>query len=141
MPPPPTASVYWYCVKALYSTTPGEAVSLASNKDSGGFLLQTGIEEGQMPASFFLSQNYPNPFNPTTSISFGLPTASEVRLEVFNLLGQRVRTLVNGDMEAGYKTVVWDGKDESGKAVSSGIYLYKLSATGFEKSQKMLLLK
>ncbi len=137
------STLFWYSVTAVYTTEAGEAESFDSNKDHGRAENATGIagSENALPATYFLSQNYPNPFNPTTSISFGLPAASEVRLEVFNLLGQRVRTLVNGDMEAGYKTVVWDGKDESGKAVSSGIYLYKLSATGFEKSQKMLLLK
>jgi len=137
------STLFWYSVTAVYTTEAGEAESFDSNKDHGRAENATGIagSENALPATYFLSQNYPNPFNPTTSISFGLPAASEVRLEVFNLLGQRVRTLVKGDMEAGYKTVVWDGKDESGKAVSSGIYLYKLSATGFEKSQKMLLLK
>jgi flagellar hook assembly protein FlgD len=97
--------------------------------------------ESQIPKAFFLSQNYPNPFNPSTSISFGLPKSSSVKLEVFNLLGQRVKVLVNGVLDAGYKTIIWDGKDETGTSVSSGVYLNKLTSKDFQKSQKMLLLK
>ena len=103
--------------------------------------LPTGIEE-QAEISFALYQNYPNPFNIETIIRYDLPAAGSVRLEIYNLLGQRVRLLVNGAQTRGEHRVKWNGKDASGKVVSSGVYLIKLSAG--EKSillRKMLLLK
>jgi hypothetical protein len=80
--------------------------------------------------------NYPNPFNPTTTISFYLPEAARVRIEIFNILGQRVATLVDGNMEVGDHKVVWDG---SGAA--TGMYLYRFESAGHVESGKMLLLK
>jgi hypothetical protein len=87
-------------------------------------------------ASFEFPQNYPNPFNPTTTFSFSLPRAEHVRLEIFNILGQKVVTVVDGDYEAGDHKVEWDGS-----AHSSGVYLYRLEAGEFTESKKMLLLK
>jgi len=94
-----------------------------------------------IPAEFFLAQNYPNPFNPTTLISFGLPKDSDIKVEVFNLLGQRVKTLLSGQEKAGYKTIIWDGTNESGKGVASGVYFYKVDAGAFHDSRKMTLLR
>ena len=88
------------------------------------------------PNKFELVQNYPNPFNPTTSISFNLPQAGNVKLAVYNLLGQEVQTLVNGFKEAGLHTVNFEAKN-----LNSGIYLYKLEANGFSSVRKMTLLK
>jgi hypothetical protein len=102
---------------------------------------------GVAPEAFSLNQNYPNPFNPSTTISFQLPTTSRVNLQVFNLLGQQVVTLVNGDIAAGTQSIVWNGLDNSGRAVASGMYFYKLNATSavggkeFSSIRKMLLLK
>ena len=93
------------------------------------------------PRDFSLAQNVPNPFNPTTTIRFELPKAADVTLKVFNLLGQEVRTLINGRQEAGFHTVVWDGRNTSGRAVASGVYFYHLQAGTFSKAKKMLLLK
>jgi hypothetical protein len=95
----------------------------------------------ELPADYALSQNYPNPFNPSTSIAFALPEASEVRLEVFNLLGQRVLTVLNQRMEAGHHTAEWNGHDEQGRAVSSGVYFYRLETPRYTESKKMVLLK
>jgi len=89
-----------------------------------------------IPEDFSLSQNYPNPFNPTTNISFSLPNASNVTLEVFNLLGQRVTVLADGMYEAGQHIVTWDASK-----YSSGVYFYRLQAEGFVESKKMLLVK
>ncbi len=89
-----------------------------------------------LPASFGLAQNYPNPFNPTTSISFDLPVASHVELDVFNILGQKVTTLVNGEMEAGTQVVEFDASP-----YSTGIYFYRLNAGDFSDTRKMLLVK
>lgn len=97
--------------------------------------------ESQVPANFFLSQNLPNPFNSETVIAFGLPQTSQVRLEVFNILGQSVKTLVNGQLPAGYHNVTWDGKNARGKKVVSGIYFYKLKTESFKDVKKMSFIK
>jgi len=94
-----------------------------------------------LPVEFVLKQNYPNPFNATTRIQFTLPQAGPVRLEVFNMLGQRVSTLINKEMPAGYYTFEWNGRDGFGNDVASGMYLYKIMAGDYSGSKKMILLK
>jgi hypothetical protein len=99
-----------------------------------------------IPTTFELGQNYPNPFNPTTTIRFGLPEQSRVSLKVYNLLGQEVATLAEGDMPAAYHTVVWNGRNKAGNQVASGIYFYRLDATGassgkFTNLKKLIFLK
>jgi hypothetical protein len=93
------------------------------------------------PTHFALGQNFPNPFNPTTIIQYALPRTSQVQIEIYNVLGQRVRTLVNETQEPGYKTINWDGKDDAGSEVSSGVYFCHIQAGSFVKSMKMTLLK
>jgi flagellar hook assembly protein FlgD len=95
----------------------------------------------EIPQKFELYQNYPNPFNPSTSISFDLAEDVFVTLKIYNILGQEIRTLVNDFKPAGKYTVVWDGKDNNGNAVGSGIYLYKINAGKFTKTMKMVLAK
>lgn len=90
---------------------------------------------------FSLSQNYPNPFNPQTSIRYALPQDAQVRLIIYNILGKKVKTLVDELQSAGYKTAWWDGKDEKGDLVASGVYLYRLEADKFSEVKKMLLVK
>jgi len=97
--------------------------------------------ENSLPKSQRLSQNYPNPFNPATVIGFALSSNSDVTLSIYNALGQRVKTLVDCNLPVGEHTVTWDGTDESGERVASGIYLYRLKADNFVDSRKMLLLK
>ncbi|MDH4034605.1 MAG: T9SS type A sorting domain-containing protein, partial [candidate division Zixibacteria bacterium] len=97
--------------------------------------------DGLVPDGFWLGQNYPNPFNPDTDIDFYLPQQSDVTLAVYNMLGQQVRVLVSSSLTSGTHTAHWDGRDESGRAVSSGIYLYRLHANEFIDSHKMLMLK
>ncbi len=92
------------------------------------------------PVSFFLDQNYPNPFNPETSIEFALPEAVDVKLEVFNVLGQRVKTLMDESLEPAKYRIIWDGIDSNGIQVASGIYFYRISAGRFVKTRKMILL-
>jgi uncharacterized protein YegL len=94
-----------------------------------------------VPATFALYANTPNPFNPTTKITYDLPEPSEVNVEIFDMLGKRVRTLVNQRQSAGRYSVVWDGRDENGQIVSSGIFIYQLRAGKFVQSRKMLLLQ
>lgn len=101
----------------------------------------TGDTDAELPTEFELSQNYPNPFNPTTTISFSLPAAGNVSLEVFNVLGQKVRTLVDGDMTAGLHSVEWDGRNEGGVGVSSGVYFYRIATDNNVETKKMMMLK
>jgi hypothetical protein len=101
-----------------------------------------GATEGEnRPTAFFVSQNYPNPFNPQTNFKLSLPQASHVKIEIFNILGQRVKTLVDKDMKAGVYIVDWDGKDEAGAEISSGVYFYRVVAGDFSDIRKMVFMK
>ncbi|MFH2056414.1 MAG: FlgD immunoglobulin-like domain containing protein [bacterium] len=101
----------------------------------------TDLESPVLPDQYSLRQNYPNPFNPTTTIDFAVPRSGDVRLEIFNVLGQSIRVLVDEYLSAGEKRVQWDGVDESGHPASSGVYLYRMTAEDFGQTRKMLLLK
>jgi hypothetical protein len=105
----------------------------------------TDVEDDQsgdiLPYHFELSHNYPNPFNPITTIKYSLPNRSHVTIEVYNALGQKVRTLVNREESAGSYTITWDGTNASGKSVSTGVYLYRFQAGNHIESKKMLLLR
>jgi hypothetical protein len=104
--------------------------------------LMTGLGDLEaLPTTYDIAQNYPNPFNPTTTIKYQLPQVSDVKLVIYNVLGQKVRTLVNNRIEAGYHSVVWDGRNELGSAVASGIYIYRFEAGDFQKTMKLMLLK
>jgi len=95
-----------------------------------------------LPAQMELDQNYPNPFNPSTSIPFALPsTHGDVRLEIYNVIGQRIRMLMAGPMDSGFHTVVWNGMDDAGRSVGAGLYISILEAGEFTQTRKMLLLK
>lgn len=102
-----------------------------------------GIEDGpvQVTKTPRLDNNYPNPFNPVTSIRFVLPQAMDVKIEIFNALGQKVTTLVDGKRTAGQHIINWNGIDNRGNPVSSGIYFYRLSTENYEKTMKMVLMK
>lgn len=99
------------------------------------------VEPPTLPADFGMEQNYPNPFNPTTTIEFALPRSGQVRLEVYNTVGQLVTTLVNEALQAGTYRVNWDGRNLFGSQVASGVYLYRLQASGYVSTRKMMLLK
>ena len=104
--------------------------------------LITGIgDQATLPTTYDIAQNYPNPFNPTTTIKYQLPQVTDVKLVIYNVLGQRVRTLVNNRMEAGYHSVVWDGLNQQGSTVASGVYIYHFEAGDFQKTMKLMLLK
>ena len=94
-----------------------------------------------IPQTYQLFQNYPNPFNPETQIKYDLPVSGNVKLSVYNVLGQRVRVLVDGIQDAGHRSVAWDGRDNDGREVASGIYFYKIKAENYQKTKKMVLLK
>jgi hypothetical protein len=102
-----------------------------------GLLMNTEI----LPQTFQLSQNYPNPFNATTKIDFGLPKASHVRLEIYDITGKKVCTLIDEDRQAGYHSLSWDGTDSNHKVISSGVYFYRLMTADDVHTMKMTLLK
>jgi len=100
--------------------------------------------EGITPEEFILRQNYPNPFNPSTHIRYTLPQSvnnTNIQMELFNLTGQKVRTLIDGPKLAGTYSVQWDGRNDSGKILSGGLYLYRLKAGPFVNMKRMVLLR
>lgn len=97
--------------------------------------------EAPVPKEYKLAQNYPNPFNPSTTIRFDVPQVSHITLEVYNILGQKVRTLMDREMQPGYHIAVWDGLNDYGMRVSSGVYYYRISANEFSDVKKMAILK
>jgi hypothetical protein len=107
---------------------------------TGGY---TGVVKtpAQVPTAFSLSNAFPNPFNPTTNIQFSIAKSENVKLVVFNILGQQIRTLVNGEMKPGKYTATWNGKDEFGTNVASGIYFYRFESQSFNSTKKMILMK
>lgn len=141
--------------KYLFSLSPTSTASLSGLEDlrrDGTPVMDTQVAEqrftltisstptstpvNEFPQSIALRQNYPNPFNPTTSVSFDLPEATEMRLDVYNIQGQRVATLVNGAMSAGTHSVTFDAS-----SLSSGVYVYRLQAGNIVLSRKMTLIK
>jgi len=110
-------------------------------------LLEPGTRQTSLliPQEFALLQNYPNPFNPTTTIEYHLPLDSQVKIEIYNILGQRVKILVDQREKAGKYKIVWDGRNESGNRAASGMYVYRIQATSggktFVKARKMIVLK
>ncbi len=98
-------------------------------------------DETSTPAVLTMDQNFPNPFNPNTNISFSLPQAQAVKLSVYNLKGQLVKNLLDADLPAGYNAINWNGTDDKGNTVSSGIYTYRLQSGGKQITRKMMLMK
>lgn len=125
----------------------GQETEEAFNYESDGSrvpvstLTLKGGSSNAIPTRYSLNQNYPNPFNPETTISYELPSDSKVELSVYNILGERVATLVSEFKQAGYYEVVWNGTRDDGSTVSSGIYFYRLSTDDYVKSMKMTLMK
>jgi len=98
-------------------------------------------DERSVPSEFSLKQNYPNPFNASTQIEYELPSRAQVILKIYDLLGREIRTLVEASQNAGNHAAVWDGKNDAGQELSSGLYVYKLSAGNHVRTKKLLLLK
>jgi flagellar hook assembly protein FlgD len=102
---------------------------------------ETGVKKGMFSAEYRLNQNYPNPFNPATTISFSLAENARVNLTVYNLRGQRIFSLISGEINAGRHEVIWKGRDFQGNAVPAGIYFYRLETENFTAMKKMLFIK
>jgi hypothetical protein len=107
----------------------------------GELVTAVEAEKRSMPAEFSLYQNYPNPFNPATSIRFDLPSAGKVRIEVFNMIGQKIRTLTDHNFNAGTHQIFWDGKEDEGDDASSGVYLIHVQAGNQFRVKKLIKLK
>jgi len=99
------------------------------------------VDGDQLPTVYALHQNYPNPFNPVTNLSYDLPEDAMVNITVFDMMGRVVRTLVNGQQSAGYKSLQWNGTNNSGHPISAGLYIYTIQAGEFSQTRKMILLK
>ena len=121
--------------------TAGEARSFSGDNLEGALVTiegMVGVEEDR-PLEFSLSQNAPNPFNPVTNINFTLPQAGNARLVIYNVTGQAVRTLVNGNLSAGVHSVSWNARDDAGRALGSGIYIYRLTSNQGVQVRRMVL--
>jgi hypothetical protein len=124
----------WYADDASTYVNKIRAYSLANGV--------TGNEETELlPTEFTVSQNYPNPFNPSTKIIFSLPEMAKVTVRIYDMLGREIRTLVNTENSAGTHEVMWNGDNDMGQKVASGIYLYSVSTNKFVQTKKMILLK
>ncbi|MFC2076197.1 FlgD immunoglobulin-like domain containing protein [candidate division KSB1 bacterium] len=134
--PPVVDSYYYYRIAAVdFSGNMGEySDEIPVSPTSIG-------DVANLPKSFSLSQNFPNPFNPETSIQIGLPKDSMVRMNIYNITGQMVRSLLDQRMPAGYHKIKWDGRDNNGRTVNSGVYFYRISTDEFSQTRKMVLLK
>ena len=110
-------------------------------KGVGGASVPTKPVAVELPSSYSLGPNTPNPFNPSTTIQFALPEATHVRLEIYNVAGQRVRTLIDALRPAGHHIVHWNGRSDQEQPVASGLYLYRLTTEQFVEQKKMTLLK
>ncbi|MCH8125336.1 T9SS type A sorting domain-containing protein [candidate division KSB1 bacterium] len=119
----------------------GEELGFAALKKRAASLFPTRTSDNVLPRDFALHANFPNPFNPNTQIQFDLKEAVDVNLAIYNGNGQLVRTLVNGFFAAGAYTTTWEGLDNHGRQLPSGVYFYKMSAGVFQAQRKLLLLK
>jgi hypothetical protein len=99
------------------------------------------IDNNVLPVAYKLHQNYPNPFNPTTSIKYDLPDQAHVEILIYDMLGRKVRTLINQVQSAGYLSVNWNAANDVGEPVSAGVYIYTIEAGSFRETRKMIFLK
>ncbi len=130
-----TAGTYVYNVSAVYGGGYESALSdpaTIEHTDAGNL---------PVPLNTELSGNYPNPFNPTTTISFALSTQEKVTIDIYNIKGEKVKTLLNETREAGFYTVEWNGKDNYGRNISSGVYFYNMRSGNYSATRKMIMLK
>ena len=100
-----------------------------------------GVDHDALPNKYALYQNYPNPFNPVTTLRYNLPQDQMVTIAIYDMMGRTVRTLINRQETAGYKSIQWDSANDAGVSVSAGLYLYRIQAGDFVQTRKMVLLK
>jgi len=129
----------------FYDSTGSMAIYPKLVQDRPGFIYVSGsdADDGNptLPSVNSLSQNYPNPFNPTTTIKYSLEKPGQVSISVFNIIGQKVKNLVNEFRPAGENTATWDGKDNNGFEVASGVYFYRIHTGNLDETRKMILMR
>jgi hypothetical protein len=131
---------YYWRVRAISDVGAGDWSVIWSY--TTGDIVSVERFDSEIPTKFALGQNYPNPFNPTTSIRFALPEGTSVRLEIYNMLGQRITTLIDGNfINAGVYEAIWNARDDAGRDVSSGIYIYRITAGDYIDMKRMILMK
>lgn len=137
------AAVFGFDLAAIIKSSPSLTSADEALQAVVDNLFVVGIEEGEskIPQKFSLEQNFPNPFNPSTKISFNLPKSSKVKLEVFNVKGQLVKTLASRNFESGRQSITWNAADDAGNLVSTGIYFYKITTPDFTSTKKAIFLK
>ena len=128
---------YYYTVMV---TDFGGNLSEPSNY-AQGIVEVLAVDEGLLPIKFALHQNFPNPFNPTTKINYDLPESGHVNISIFNITGRKIRSLVSGAQEAGFRSITWDATNDIGQPVSAGMYIYTIESKDFRATRKMVLLK
>jgi hypothetical protein len=130
--------LYYYEVRAMDAQGQWSGYS---NRERAVVHPNVGITEPLLPSALTLNQNYPNPFNPTTTISFSLPHKSYAELDVYSITGAKINTLLNSQLAAGNYNIIFTGKDDNGKSLSTGVYFYRLVVNGQILTRKMILLK
>jgi hypothetical protein len=128
-----------YYADIIISSNGGDPVTVPVALHVGA----TGIDDGEFdtPSMYVLKGVSPNPFNPVTTVTYEVPTDASIRLAIYSVTGRLVRTLVDGEVGAGHRTVVWDGRDDRGREVGSGVYFCRMEAAGFDDTAKMVLMK
>ncbi len=134
--PAQSVNDYLYQVTAVYDA--GES---GPSNEATVTVTRINEKDNLVPVAFMLSQNYPNPFNPTTKIVYSIPENGQVFLEIYNNIGQKIRSLVNENQNSGRYTIEWDGMNDKGLKVTSGIYFYQLRSNGFIETKKMAILR
>ena len=141
-----------YSGQSVSMNSAGDRVAIGApfNNGAGGVasghvrvytLTELFIDSRIMPTEYAVHQNYPNPFNPVTKLQYAIPKNSLVTINIYDMLGRQVKTLVNQTQDAGYKSVIWDATNDYGKPVSAGMYLYQIQAGEYIQTKKMVLLK
>ena len=136
----PVSGVLVVAINKVNPTERSAAVSDASGKYVINLVTDVWLTPSDGPSKFQLYQSYPNPFNPSTVIAFQIPKVTEVHLVVYNILGQKIKTLIDEALAPGVYTAVWDATDEAGTGVAAGVYFYQLSTESFLETRKMVLL-
>ena len=124
-----------------YWVTAVDLSGLESEASNSVSAVLSADENLGLPTEFALKQNYPNPFNPSTQIQYALPEETRVVISIYDLMGRKVRTLVNDVQDAGYRTVIWNSTNDMGRLVSAGVYIYSIQAGDFVQNRKMVLMK
>jgi len=128
-------------IRGLFTYSFGSFKISVRNQNDWGEAVGINPDFNAVPLSYQLKQNYPNPFNPETKIYFEIPKSHDVAIVIYNVLGQKVRTLVKENFQAGQHIVNWNGQNDYGSAVSTGVYFYRIKAGDFIDSKKMVLVR